>query len=70
MTCERCHGLMVSERICDLRGMSSDLCADGYRCVLCGNLVDAVILENRRRAIDTIELSTVSTPHMTRLVAA
>lgn len=55
MTCERCGGLMVSERICDLRERNSDLCVDGYRCLLCGNLVDATILENRRRSIDAVE---------------
>ena len=35
MTCERCHGLMVSEQIYDLQGMNSDLCVGGYRCLLC-----------------------------------
>ena len=55
MTCERCNGLMVSEQICDLQGMNSDLCANGYRCLLCGNLVDATILDNRRRSIDAAE---------------
>jgi hypothetical protein len=70
MTCERCHGLMVSERICDPQGMSSDLCVDGYRCLLCGNIVDATILENRRHSTGTIETRTVSDPHMSRLVAA
>lgn len=53
MTCERCDCLMVCEQICDLQRMNSDLCVDGYRCLLCGNLVDATILENRRRSIDT-----------------
>ena len=70
MTCERCDGLMVSERICDLQGMSSDLCVEGYRCLLCGNIIDATILENRRHSIGTIETRTVSDPHMLRLVAA
>ena len=70
MTCERCDGLMVSERICDLQGMSSDLCADGYRCLLCGNIVDTTILENRRRLTDAVEPLTVSSPYMPRLVAA
>ena len=70
MTCERCDGLMVSERICDLQGLSSDLCADGYRCLLCGNIVDTTILENRRRLTDAVEPLTVSSPYMPRLVAA
>lgn len=49
MTCERCKGLMVSEQMCDLRGTNRDLCANGYRCLLCGDVVDATILENRKR---------------------
>ncbi len=54
MTCERCDGLMVSERIFDL-GMSNDLCVDGYRCLLCGDIVDATILENRRRSAEVLQ---------------
>lgn len=42
MTCERCHGLMISERIGDLQGLSSDV-------------VDATILEHRRRSIRAVE---------------
>ncbi|MGE3151968.1 MAG: hypothetical protein AB7G48_11680 [Nitrospiraceae bacterium] len=70
MTCERCEGLMVSELICDLQELSSDLRANGYRCLLCGNLVDAVILENRRRSTNAVESITVYSPRMPRLVAA
>ena len=70
MRCERCNGLMVGERICDMNGTGGDLCVDGYRCLLCGNLVDTVILENRRRSTDAVEPLTVSSPYMPRLVAA
>jgi hypothetical protein len=52
MTWERCEGLMVSEWISDMHGMSSGLYANGYRCLLCGNLVDAMILENRQRYVE------------------
>lgn len=69
MTCDRCNGLMVSERIYDFQGMSSDLCVDGYRCLLCGNIVDATILENRRRSIDVVGSSTLISPRMQRLIA-
>lgn len=55
MTCQRCDGLMVSERICDLQGLSSDLCVDGYRCLLCGDVVDALILEHRKRSSGAVE---------------
>jgi len=70
MTCDRCDGLMVSEQICDLQGMNSDLCVDGYRCLLCGNLVDTVILDNRSRSTDAVEPITLRGPRMQRLVAA
>ena len=70
ITCERCHGLMVSEQIYDLQGMNSDLCVGGYCCLLCGNLVDATILENRRRSIDTAAVLTLMNPRMPRLVVA
>lgn len=69
MTCERCDGLMVSEQICDLQGMTSDLCVNGYRCLLCGNLVDTVILENRSRSTDAVELIMFRDPRMQRLIA-
>ena len=70
MTCERCHGLMVSEQIYDLQGMNSDLRVDGYRCLLCGNIVDAAILENRRRSTDTARIPTLMNQRMLRLVVA
>lgn len=70
MTCERCEGLMVSEKICDLQGMNSDLCVNGYRCLRCGNIVDATILENRRRSIDAVGSITLTSPRLQRLVAA
>lgn len=70
MTCDRCEGLMVSERIYDFQGMGSDLCVNGYRCLLCGNLVDATILENRRRSTEAVGPLTVSSPYMPRFVAA
>jgi hypothetical protein len=40
--CARCGGLMVHEWGADLMGSASQ------RCVLCGELIDSVILENRR----------------------
>jgi hypothetical protein len=69
MRCERCNGLMVGERICDMNGTGGDLCVDGYRCLLCGNLVDTVILDNRSRSTDAVEPMTLRGPRMQRLVA-
>ena len=70
MTCERCDSLMVSERIYDFQEVSSDLCVDGYRCLLCENLVDTVILKNRSRSTDAVEPIMFRGPRMPRLVAA
>lgn len=68
MMCERCDGLIVSKRISDPRGLNSDLWVAGYRCLLCGNLVDATILENRRRSIDARESFAWTSPHMPRFM--
>ena len=46
--CPRCGGLMVAEWCEDL----SDYCAQ--RCVQCGEIVDPVILQNRRQCGMTI----------------
>ena len=69
MTCERCNGLMVSERIYDFQGMSSDLCVDGYRCLICGNLVDTLILKNRSPSPDAVEPMTLKGPRIQRFVS-
>ena len=69
MTCDRCNGLMVSERIYDFEGISSDLCVDGYRCLICGNLVDTLILKNRSPSTDAVEPMTLKGPRTQRFVA-
>jgi len=46
--CLRCGGLMVPERCFDLRSDNGQLDFAAKRCVQCGELVDPVILENRR----------------------
>ncbi len=70
MTCDRCNGLMVEEQICDLQGRSSSLLVDGYRCLLCGDLVDALILENRKRSTDSAQAISFTSPRMPQLVPA
>lgn len=44
--CDRCGGLMVWERL-------SDLDIDGWRCVVCGDFVDPIILTHRRERPET-----------------
>ena len=70
MTCERCEGLMVGEQIRDLQGMNRDLCVNGHRCLLCGNIVDATILENRRRSTEAVGSIAWTSPRTPRLVVA
>jgi hypothetical protein len=47
MHCKRCHGLVVAETLTD-GSVSEKLSALGvWRCVNCGELLDAVVLRNR-----------------------
>lgn len=70
MTCERCQGLMVREQMCDLQGTDGNLCVEGFRCLLCGNITDSMILQNRRRSTASIESILFTSPRMLRPVAA
>ena len=45
MRCNRCKGLLVKDRLYDLYDTQWKL--DAWRCVACGDLLDAVILRNR-----------------------
>ena len=46
--CSRCGGLMVVEQCFDFLDDSGHLSFFARRCVQCGELVDPVILQNRR----------------------
>ena len=43
MKCHRCGSVMVHERVYGLDEQFS-----GWRCVLCGEIIDQVIVENRQ----------------------
>jgi hypothetical protein len=45
MRCRRCKGLLVRDRLYDLYDTQWQL--NAWRCVACGDLLDAVILRNR-----------------------
>lgn len=50
MKCGRCGGLMVPHQYTDvLETTSADYC-DGFRCVNCGEILDAVVLAHREQA--------------------
>lgn len=46
--CSRCGGLMVAEWCFDLLDDTGHLNFLAWRCIQCGDLVDPVILKNRR----------------------
>ena len=47
MQCSRCGGLMVIERFDDLQSATWQLYFYGLRCLLCGEIIDPIILLNR-----------------------
>jgi len=51
MRCSRCGGLMVIEQCFDFRDDTGHLDFLARRCVLCGEVIDPVILQNRRRQL-------------------
>lgn len=46
MTCPRCCGLLIEDHCYDL--LDHGISLKAWRCVSCGNIVDSVILKNRR----------------------
>lgn len=47
MQCTRCSGLMVPDHFLDLADDSGHTSFQAWRCILCGNVVDPLILNNR-----------------------
>lgn len=50
--CVRCHGLMVIEQCFDFAGDADHLDCLARRCVQCGDIIDPVILRNRRLQLE------------------
>jgi hypothetical protein len=48
MDCPRCHSEMIEEEFSDLKDDTGFLNFRGWRCILCGEIVDSVILSNRK----------------------
>ena len=55
-TCTRCGGLMVNDFCTDLLNSTGELEFAAKRCVQCGEVVDPVILRNRRLRQDSMTL--------------
>ena len=47
MTCQRCHGLMVVDHYIDLQDDSGNLWMRAWRCISCGDVLDAQIRSRR-----------------------
>lgn len=47
MECERCHATMLEELFEDVMADTWTLGFEGWRCPVCGNVLDPVILANR-----------------------
>ncbi|HZR45738.1 MAG TPA: hypothetical protein VFA47_03460 [Candidatus Manganitrophaceae bacterium] len=45
MRCRRCHGMMITDHINDERGRAAH---PVFRCILCGEIIDPIILMNRK----------------------
>ena len=48
MQCVRCNGLMVEDRFIDLWDDTGQIEFGGWRCLVCGNIADPIILANRQ----------------------
>ncbi|MBI3811642.1 MAG: hypothetical protein HY283_05500 [Nitrospirae bacterium] len=48
MQCPRCKGLMVDDWFQDIRDDTGSINFKGLRCLICGEVVDPVILHNRQ----------------------
>lgn len=47
MNCPRCTGNMVTEVFEDMKDDTGRICFHGYRCLICGEILDSVIMANR-----------------------
>jgi hypothetical protein len=61
MKCDRCGGLRLWSHFANLGSAVGAWAYDGWRCMNCGDIVDAVILENR-----SLQQTLISTAHRAR----
>jgi len=67
-TCSRCGGLMVSDFCMDVLNSTGELEFAAKRCVQCGEVVDPVILRNRRigQEVNAPSMNCLVSPYATR----
>lgn len=51
MNCPRCEGLMMKERFQDIWDERGDINFDAWHCLVCGEVIDPVILTNRQNQV-------------------
>lgn len=49
MRCPRCKGMMVKERFQDIEDDTGQIYFHGWRCLVCGEILDPVIVTNRQQ---------------------
>jgi hypothetical protein len=54
MRCQRCTALMVSERFLDHLDDTGKFAFYGWRCLICGEIMDPIILAHRKNKIRPI----------------
>jgi C4-type Zn-finger protein len=51
MQCPRCTGLMVFEQFINKTESNAVYSYDGWRCVVCGEILDEIIIKNRTQPV-------------------
>lgn len=51
MQCARCSGLMVFEQFISKTASNAVYGYEGWRCVVCGEVIDEIIIKNRNRVV-------------------
>jgi phage major head subunit gpT-like protein len=49
MNCPRCNGMMMVDKYLDLHDDTGEISFNAWRCLVCGEVVDPVILKNREK---------------------
>lgn len=52
--CERCSGLLYWTELREWDGSRGQDCQGALQCILCGNIIDPVIVKNRQRAVGSV----------------
>ena len=51
MDCPRCGGFMINDQFLDFMDDTGEIEFWGFHCVICGEILDPVILSNRERMV-------------------